>query len=240
MARLLRAITGIKGLDPDAARARIRAQFPDAEPEDLVLFDDLLCFADPEVELPKIDPDARRRWLTALVNAASLARGRPGVYVIEDAHWIDEVSESMLAAFVMVIPQTPSLVLVTYRPEYEGALAQVHGAQTFALAPLSVSETAALVSELLGPDPSIGALGQKIAERAAGNPFFALYPLIRSYPASSNRRASAESASVSMPVDSSALGCTKRSSWMLSGSRKTTVGPNPMSIIHYVDLGVSI
>ena len=31
----------------------------------------------------------------------------------------------------------------------------------------------ALISELLGPDPSIGALGQKIAEKAAGNPFFA-------------------------------------------------------------------
>ncbi len=85
-----------------------------------MLFDDLLGAADPDVQLPKIDPDARRRRLTALVNAASLARQTPRVYVIEDAHWIDEVSDSMLAAFVMVIPQTPSLVLVTYRPEYEG------------------------------------------------------------------------------------------------------------------------
>ncbi len=49
----------------------------------------------------------------------------------------------------------------------------MHGAQTIALAPLSDSETAALVSELLGPDPSVGGLGQTIAERAAGNPFFA-------------------------------------------------------------------
>ncbi|HSS23904.1 MAG TPA: adenylate/guanylate cyclase domain-containing protein, partial [Mycobacterium sp.] len=173
VARLLRAITGIKGLDPQAARARIRAQFSDAEPEDLVLFDDLLGAADPDIELPKIDPDARRRRLTALVNAASLARQTPRVYVIEDAHWIDEVSDSMLAAFVMVIPQTPSLVLVTYRPEYEGALARVHGAQTIALAPLSDSETAALVTELLGPDPSVSGLATVIAQRAAGNPFFA-------------------------------------------------------------------
>ena len=171
--RLLRAITGIKGLDPDAARARIRAQFPDAEPEDLLLLDDLLGIADPEVELPKIDPDARRRRLTALVNAMSLARKSPALYAIEDAHWIDEVSESLLADFLAVIPQSPSLVLATYRPEYEGALARVHGAQTIALAPLSDSETTALVSELLGPDPSVGALGQKIAEEAAGNPFFA-------------------------------------------------------------------
>ncbi len=173
VARLLRAITGIQGLDPPAARARIRAQFRDAEAEDLVLFDDLLGTADPEVELPKIDPDARRRRLTALVNAASLARESPRVYVIEDAHWIDEVSESMIAEFVRVIPQTPSLVLVSYRPEYEGALARVHGAHTIALAPLSVSETAALVTELLGTDSSVGALGRRVAERAAGNPFFA-------------------------------------------------------------------
>ena len=173
VARLLRAITGIKGLDPHAARARIRAQFPDAEPEDLVLFDDLLGTANPEMELPKIDPDARRRGLTALVNAASLARERPGVYVIEDAHWIDEVSESMLAEFFTVIPQTPSLVLVTYRPEYQGTLSRVASAQTIALVPLNYSETAALVTGLLGSDPSLGGLITMITEKAAGNPFFA-------------------------------------------------------------------
>ena len=173
VARLLRAATGVRDLVGPAARDRVRSRVPDADPEDLLLFDDLLGIADPEVELPKIDPDARRRRLTALVNAASLARQVPAVYVIEDAHWIDEVSESMLADFLTVIPQTPSLVLVTYRPEYRGPLTRVHGAQTIALAPLSDSETAALVSELLGPDPSNGALGQTIAERAAGNPFFA-------------------------------------------------------------------
>jgi class 3 adenylate cyclase len=173
VARLLRATTGVKGLDPQAARAQIRVQAPDAEPEDLLLFDDLLGIADPDVGLPKIDPDARRRRLTALVNAASLARKTPAVYVIEDAHWIDEASESMLAAFLKVIPQTPSLVLVTYRPEYRGALSRAPGAQTIALAPLSDPETAALVSQLLGPDPSVGGWATMIAEKAVGNPFFA-------------------------------------------------------------------
>src|SRR5271166_3171797 len=172
VARLLRAARGVEGLDPEAARARIRAQAPDAEPEDLVLFDDLLGIADPDVELPKIDPDARRRRLTALVNAASLARETPALYVIEDAHWIDEVSESMLADFVAVIPQTHSLVLISYRPQYRGALSRVPGAQSIALAPLSDSETAALVTELLGSDSSVGGLATMIVERAAGNPFF--------------------------------------------------------------------
>jgi class 3 adenylate cyclase len=173
VARLLRAATGVSDLDGPAARAQIRARTPDADPEDLLLFDELLGIGDPEVALPKIDPDARRRRLTALVNAASLARQASVVYVVEDAHWIDEVSESMLADFVTVIPQTPSLVLVTYRPEYRGVLSRVPGAQSIALAPLTDSETAALVAGLLGPDPSVGGVGTRIVERAAGNPFFA-------------------------------------------------------------------
>ena len=158
---------------PPTARERVRSRVPDADPEDVLLFDDLLGIADPDVALPAIDPDARRRRLTALVNAASLARHSLAVYVIEDAHWIDEVSESMLTEFLAVIPQTPSLVLVTYRPEYRGALSRMAGAQTIALAPLSNSEAAALVSELLGSDPSVGEVATTIAEKAAGNPFFA-------------------------------------------------------------------
>ena len=146
---------------------------PDADPQDLLLFDDLLGIADPDVPLPQIDPDARRRRLTAMINAASLARTEPALYVIEDAHWIDAVSESMLADFLTVIPQTPSMVLITSRPEYEGALTRVHGAQTIALAPLADSDTVALLGELLGSDPSVAELAAIIADRAAGNPFFA-------------------------------------------------------------------
>ena len=173
VAQLLRAVTGVDGLDGQSARDRVRNRVPDADPEDVLLLDDLLGIADPNAALPAIDPDARRRRLTALVNAASLARETPAVYVVEDAHWIDEVSESMIADFLMVIPQTPSLVLITYRPEYRRALARVGAAQTIALAPLSDSEIAALVADLLGPDSSVRALGQMIADKATGNPFFA-------------------------------------------------------------------
>jgi class 3 adenylate cyclase len=173
VARLLRAVTGVGGLDEPVARERVRAQAPDADPEDVLLFEDLLGIGDADAVLPKIDPDARRRRLTALVNSASLARTTPAVYVIEDAHWIDEVSESMLADFLTVIPQTTSLVLITYRPEYSGSLSRVSDAQSIALVPLSNTETTALVTGLLGPDPSTTQIVARVAERAAGNPFFA-------------------------------------------------------------------
>jgi hypothetical protein len=138
----------------------------------LLLLDDLLGIASPTVELPRIDPDARRRRMTALVNAASLARQIPTVYVLEDVHWIDAVSESMIADFLTVIAQTSSLVIVTYRPEYRGALAKLAG-HTIALAPLTGKDSAALITELLGPDASVLLLGKMIAERASGTPFFA-------------------------------------------------------------------
>src|SRR5437868_3246003 len=58
-------------------------------------------------------------------------------------------------------------------PGYAGALTRVNGAQTIALAPLGDSDTVALLGQLLGSDPSVAELAAIIADRAAGNPFFA-------------------------------------------------------------------
>ncbi|MGE5697999.1 MAG: AAA family ATPase [Candidatus Sericytochromatia bacterium] len=173
MTQWLRAASGVIDLDPAAARIKVRQQIADADADDLLLLEDLLGIADPDVALPQIDPDARRRRLGALINAASLARREPALFIIEDAHWIDEVSESMLADLLSVVPQTPAMVLLTCRPEYQGALIRVTGAQTIALAPLADSDTEALLGELLGADPSVRELAAIVAERAAGNPFFA-------------------------------------------------------------------
>jgi predicted ATPase len=78
----------------------------------------------------------------------------------------------MIADFVAVIAHIPSMVLITSRPEYRGALTWVPSAETIALAPLNDSDTAALLGELLGSDPSVDGVAAIIADRAAGNPFF--------------------------------------------------------------------
>jgi adenylate cyclase len=171
--RLLRSAWGVDGLDDEAARARVRSRVPGAHSADLVLLMDELGIRDPVDRLPDIAPEARRRRLTALVNASVVARDEPTVCVIEDAHWIDATSESLIADFLSVIPRAPTLVLITYRPEYDGALSRSPSAQTIALAPLDDSQMSGLVMELVGPDPSIAGLAERIASRAAGNPFFA-------------------------------------------------------------------
>ncbi len=171
-ARMLRSALGVDELGADAARKQIRDRFPTADPEDLLLLDDMLGIRDAATALPEISPDARRRRLTALINAGAADRPEAAVYVIEDVHWIDETSESLLAEFLGVVPQIPSLVLITYRPEYQGALGRIPGAQTIALRPLTDAHTLALTTELLGAGSSTGELGVQIAGRAAGNPFF--------------------------------------------------------------------
>jgi adenylate cyclase len=172
-AGLVRAITSSNGLDDAAARTQVRARFPGADDEDLLILEDLLGISDPAAALPQIDPDARRRRLAAMVNAAALTRSTPTVYVIEDAHWIDGISESMLADFLSVVPRSRSLVMITYRPEYVGALAHAPRSQTIALEPLDDSQMSQLSTELLGRDRSVTGLADLVAERAGGNPFFA-------------------------------------------------------------------
>ena len=41
----------------------------------------------------------------------------------------------MITDFFAVIPHTPSMVVIIYRPEYDGALTRMHGAHTIAIAP---------------------------------------------------------------------------------------------------------
>ena len=120
MARLLREATRVVDLDDEAARALVGGQFADGDSEDLQLLYDLLGIRATDSPMPNIDPDARRRRLATLINSMSLANTTPALYVIEDVHWIDSVSESMFGDLMSVIPQTHSVVLLTYRPEYRG------------------------------------------------------------------------------------------------------------------------
>ncbi|OBF72108.1 hypothetical protein A5750_18375 [Mycobacterium sp. 852002-51613_SCH5001154] len=171
--RLIRDVFSIGGLGPDAARARIRASLPEADPEDLLLLDDLLGVSDPGASLPVVHPAARTRRLTSLLNAAAVARTSPAIFVIEDAHWIDQISEAMFTEFAKAVPLTRVLLFITYRPEYHGPLDRLPGSHPISLSPLRDSASTELVNELLGSDPSVNEFVEQVTQRAAGNPFFA-------------------------------------------------------------------
>lgn len=173
VSRLLRAVFEIGGLTAEQAQSRVRAEMPYASAEDLLLLDDLLGVRDGEMPAPDIGPDARRRRLVDLVKTVALARSQPAVYVIEDAQWIDGVSESMLTEFAATVPRMRAMLFVMYRPEYRGPLAGISGACSFTLAPLSDSHIIELIKELLGEHPSVLGLATVIADHAGGIPFCA-------------------------------------------------------------------
>ncbi|GFG55178.1 cyclase [Mycolicibacterium agri] len=170
--QLLQAVVGLPALSHEAARNRLRDRLRDADEDDIALFEDLIGVRSPTAALPKIDPDARQRRLSALVKAAAVARETPALYIVEDVHWIDDASDAMLADLLTVIPQARAMVLITHRTEFHGALSRVPGAQTLTLAPLSNTDTVELARELLGPDPSVDELIGTVTARSAGNPFF--------------------------------------------------------------------
>jgi adenylate cyclase len=171
ISRLLRAIFGIVGVTPEEARARVRSQIPEGGAEDLLLLDDLLGICGGPC--PDVAPDARRRRLVELIKTVSRTRPGPAVYIVEDAQWIDGVSEKLLAHFAAAVPKMRATLLIVYRPQYSGMLSRIPGAHLIMLTPLSDSHIAELIKGLLGEHPSVLGLSTVVADRAAGVPFAA-------------------------------------------------------------------
>lgn len=171
VARLAQDFLGITDLESGTARAELRARFPSAEPADLVLLDELIGIRDPEADVPAVSAETRRRRVSALLDTAAAAYSAPIVFVVEDVHWIDAASESTLASLFDELT-TPIVVVLTYRPEYDGALSRLPGVHRIPLGPLSGGAASAIAAELMGSDPSVGALTERIIDSAAGNPFY--------------------------------------------------------------------
>ncbi len=176
--QMLRSFFGIGEGEPEQlAREKIAGRALLLDPgfnDDLPLMFDFLGVPDPDRPLPQMNAEARQRALGGivcrLVNAPT--RRKTLVLVIEDLHWIDEGSNTMLAALVDSIEGTNTLALVNYRPEYKpvwGASALYRG---ISLAPLARADTGELLRDLAGEDPSLDGLDEPIHERTQGNPFF--------------------------------------------------------------------
>jgi adenylate cyclase len=141
---------------------------------DLPLVLDLLGVAETPIPPGGVDPEARQRALLEFNRRLIAARSlrEPAMLVVEDLHWIDAGTEAFVASTIEAAAETRTLVVVNFRPEYHAAWMNGAGYRQLALAPLGAEATAALLGELLGPDPSTGDLGERIRERTQGNPFF--------------------------------------------------------------------
>jgi predicted ATPase len=92
--------------------------------------------------------------------------------VFEDLHWIDSESQALLDGLSESVPTARMLLLVNYRPEYEHRW----GGKTYytqvRIDPLQSRSAEELLDSLLGPDPRLQTLKERLIERTEGNPFF--------------------------------------------------------------------
>lgn len=161
----------------DAVRERIERRLLGLDRSfgaDLPLVFDFLGVADPERPLPQVDPEARQRQLLGFITRQVQASSRhePSIVVLEDLHWFDEASAVFLEELVRAVVGTRTLVVATFRPEYQAAWMVSSAYQRLALHPLDAQAIGALLDDLIGAAASLDGLGELIDARADGNPFF--------------------------------------------------------------------
>jgi adenylate cyclase len=174
LSRLLRAMFDVRGLDRATTRERVASRLrdvSDVQPGDADVVFDLLAVGDPDKAESKLSALARRHRLVEVM--AKYARNRLSqlVIVIEDLHWVDAASDDVLASFAEAMADGHWMLIGTFRPEYRGRLREM-GQSTLTLAPLDGSATEVLAAGLLGRRSAENGVATRIAQHAAGNPFF--------------------------------------------------------------------
>jgi class 3 adenylate cyclase/tetratricopeptide (TPR) repeat protein len=176
--QMLRSYFGIVDSDPERiVREKIAGRALLLDPafaDELPLLFDFLGVPDPERPLPQLSAEARHRALRGAVCRLVRAPGRREMMValVEDLHWMDEGSATLLGELISSVEGTQTLAIVNFRPEYSAEWAGASTYRSISLEPLGPDDTREMLRDLAGEDPSLDGLGDLVHERTAGNPFF--------------------------------------------------------------------
>jgi len=127
------------------------------------------------------DAMGKQLFLTSRRFFERLARSQPTVLVFEDLHWMDASSTTLLEHLLALVEAAPLLIVGLSRPERDTPAARLRElcARDFTdhyseiqLRPLSESDSAQLIGNLLEIENLSSRLRELIVEKADGNPFF--------------------------------------------------------------------
>lgn len=189
--QMLKEFTGIGEEDADAVavsklRLGVRRLFPDRPEEVLPYLGTLLSLRLDERLQERVKylsgEDLQRRVFLAVRDwLEALAREKPVAAILEDLHWADPSSVSLLEHLMASTDLVPLLLLLVARAEREQPWwhAKVkaetdfpHRTTEISLKPLSEEESNKLVSNLLEVPDFPEGVRKMILEKAEGNPFF--------------------------------------------------------------------
>jgi class 3 adenylate cyclase/tetratricopeptide (TPR) repeat protein len=122
----------------------------------------------------KLDaPERRRRTLEcAPALLVRESREQPLLVVLEDLHWIDSGSRTVLESLIQVVPESRMLVAATFRSGYQPTFPTQTDCLQLRIDPLPSDVAGQLLDTLLGTDGELAPLKALLVERCGGNPFF--------------------------------------------------------------------
>ncbi len=176
--QMLRSYFGIVDNDPERiVREKIAGRTLLLDPafaDELPLLFDFLGVPDPENPVAQLSAEARHRALRGAVCRLVRApnRRQTMVALVEDLHWMDAGSATLLGELISSVEGTQTLAIVNFRPEYDADWAEAPTYRGISLEPLGPDDTQEMLRDLTGEDPSLDGLADLIHGRTAGNPFF--------------------------------------------------------------------
>jgi class 3 adenylate cyclase/predicted ATPase/DNA polymerase III delta prime subunit len=143
--------------------------------EDAALFAEMLSLPNDGRyrALDMTGPQRRQRTLEALVSQmAALTRESPVLMIFEDAHWADPTSLEVFGRTVDRIAGLRTLLIVTFRPEFEAPWIGRPHVTVLTLNRLARREIDAMIDRVAGNKLLAASLRHDIVERADGIPLF--------------------------------------------------------------------
>jgi tetratricopeptide (TPR) repeat protein len=131
-----------------------------------------LDVSDPVID--SLDSELRQRQLAALLQAilAHKSQEIPMVIVLEDLHWADEASLSVLAQIITGLGRQHILLLAIFRPDWQAPWGHWAHARQLNLQELSAGEQQQILQSLLDAKELPAGLSETILARTGGNPLF--------------------------------------------------------------------
>jgi predicted ATPase len=170
--------SGFANDDPPTVRLdKLKASLARAGPgeDDVAILADLLSLPPSERHPPPdLSPQRKKqRTLESLIRQLEgLARQRPIVVMIEDAHWMDPTSRELLDLAVEGVRSLRVLLVVTFRPEFQPPRIGQPQVTILALNRLDSRDRTALVEQIAGEKPLPEEVVRQIADRTDGVPLF--------------------------------------------------------------------
>lgn len=188
----LLSLAGVSEADPpEAIRERVASLLPEARRSDLRTLRTLEVFLAVEGAAGGAAPEGEelRAEVHRMVGelAHDLAR-RQAVLVFDDLQWSDAASAELLMELFEIADEAPILFILAFRPDRQAPSWRIkqkletefpHRYTELVLDPLTPAESRELLANALEGGGLPAALGERILDKAEGNPFF-LEEIVRS------------------------------------------------------------